>query len=133
MASCLHPVRLESFPPSSGVSADPRLRFQHRSFGRDAGLEETPQCNQEFARERHDPDLAQSLAAVPEATLVPPRQCTLWLKSQPAPGDLDRHRAHMAVARFAHPLLALRFAALEGRRRETRKSADLLSIAKLAP
>src|SRR5207249_4344963 len=88
---------------------------------------------QKLARERDDPDLAQPLTAVAEATFVPLRQCALRLEAKPAPGDLDRHRAHVAIAGVTHPLLAFGLPALEGRWCEPRQATDLLAIAKLAP
>ena len=79
------------------------------------------------------PILRRRLLPCPKRAFVPLRQLTLRLEAQPAPGDLDRHRAHVAVARVAHSLLAIRLPALEGRRREPGQRADLLAIAELSP
>src|SRR5262245_33183643 len=51
----------------------------------------------------HNPELAQSGTARPKPALIPLRQGTVRLEAAPGPGDLNRHRPDMPIARFGDP------------------------------
>src|SRR5262245_40864306 len=129
---------VESLAPASAGSGfllglDLDVVFEQGAFGHDAGLEVSPQGDQKLARQGNDPDLAQARAAASEAGLVPLRQGTLRLETQPGPGELDRHPAHPPVARLVDAELAAQLPALVGGRCEPRQGADLLAVTEVAP
>lgn len=70
-----------------------------RGPGRDlAVLEVAPQCDGQAPRQRHDANPSHALAAARKALVKPPGQEAFGLQGQPAPGQLDQHRARLLPA-----------------------------------
>src|SRR5215471_20512373 len=68
-----------------------------------------------------------------KALLIPLGQRALRLKTQPAPGNLDGHRADVGVAGFGDALLVSGVATRIGGGRQAAQGADFLPIAKRPP
>jgi len=111
----------------------PEVGLEQGPFGHHASFDEPPQRDQQLPRQGHDPDLAQPLAPVTEASLVPLGQLALGLEAQPRPGQLDGHGSDVAIAVLADPALPLRLAALMRGRGEPGQRAHLLAVAKVPP
>src|SRR5215831_8728917 len=67
-------------------------RFQDSPLGQDSRLHEPPERDQQLAPESHNPEFAEP--------------GTGRLETAPGPGDLNRHRAYMPIARFGDAQVA---------------------------
>src|SRR5262245_27402145 len=96
------PAQSRSTPVSGLAMA---RRFQGRAVRHNPCLDKPPQGNEQLARQSHNPDPAYAATTMPKALLIPLGQRALRLKAQPAPGNLDGHRADVRVAGFGDALL----------------------------
>src|SRR4030095_478666 len=119
-------------PGSTAVDLRDR-HFEPRSLRHDRLIHVAPQGDQKFARQRDNPNAPLPRSAGGKAALIPLRQRTVGLPSQPAPRQLHHHAPHVRIARPRNPAIALRRPALIQRRRQPDERAELLSIPDLAP
>ena len=94
--------------PSRGLRcgrARSRRRTQDDTVRRLAGGHQTPQRDEQLARQRHDHGLARAAASVRRPCPVPDRQTAGLLQPEETPGELDHAAAHARVARLGEPLL----------------------------
>src|SRR5439155_24023862 len=109
------------------------LPFQDRTLRDAPRFEILPQGDQEFARHRDDADLAHPATAARKPGLVPAREGTVRLVAQPAPGEVDRERADVAIAGARDPLLVLDITTLVVRGHQPRERTDLAAIVEGPP
>ena len=98
--------------------APSRRRTQDDTVRRLAGGHQTPQRDEQLARQRHDHGLARAAASVRRPHPVPGRQTAGLLEPEETPGELDHAAAHARVARLGEPLLPPPGAALLRRARQ---------------
>ena len=110
-----------------------RVMLENRTLRDDAGIEIPPQINHQAPGDRDNPDFASDRPAAGEPLGVPPRQRALWLMDQPAPRNLDRHRANPLIAGLADSLFMIEEPASVGRPDHARDPADFAAIAELPP
>lgn len=67
----LTPAGEESVFPMSDLASKLSRCFEKRSFGHGARFQVTPECDQQFAGQGDNADLALSLASVAETPLIP--------------------------------------------------------------
>src|SRR5262245_49826922 len=107
--------------------------LEHRTLRDDAGIEITPQINHQATGDRDNPDFASDRPAVGEPLRVPPRQRAPGLMDQPAPCNLDRHRADPLIAGLADALFMSEEPASVGRPHHARDPTNFAAIAELPP
>src|SRR4030095_332416 len=95
--------------------------------------EESPQRNEQLPRHRDNPDAPQTLAAATKALSKPATQSTLRLVTQPTPGQLCGHPAHVSVARLGDALFPGALAALIRRRCYARQAPYLTTVLEVTP
>jgi hypothetical protein len=97
------PCRLPSGPPQPSLTAIPsgfldmHGSFEGSAVRQDTCLDKPPQGHEPLARQRDNPYPAQAATPVAKALLLPLRERTPWLKTQPSPGHLHGHRADVIV------------------------------------
>src|SRR6516164_7034410 len=106
-----------------------RRILKHRALRHHAGIEIAPQINHQAPGDRNDPDFASDWPATSEPLGVPPRQRAPWLMNQPAPRNLDRHRADPLITGLADALFMMKEPASVGRPHHARDPADFPAIA----
>src|SRR5262249_40935986 len=124
------PAQSRSTPVSGLVTS---CGFQDCAVRHDPCLAKPPQGNEQLARQSHNPAPAYAAPPMPKALLIPLGQRALRLKTQPAPGNLDGHRADVRVAGFGEALLVSGVATRIGGGRQAAQGADFLPIAKRPP
>jgi hypothetical protein len=75
----------------------------------------------------------QTFAALSKATLIPAAEFTVWLETQPDPGDLNGHGADVPVANLTDTQLTRIFATLMRQRGQTCQGADLAPVSECSP
>src|SRR6266481_4044988 len=119
---------------SDGISTGPDLTpFQDGTLGNDARIQVAPEINDQPAGDRDNPDFPGAWSPVRKPAVIPLRQRTLSLIGEPAPGDLDRHRADASIPSFADALLVIQGATLIRRAHQPGTPTDLPAIAEPAP
>ena len=109
-----------------------RRRTQDDTVRRLAGGHQTPQRDEQLARQRHDHGLARAAASVRRPRPVPDRQTAGLLEPEKTPGELDHAAAHARVARLGEPLLPPPGAALLRRARQAGVAGYRPSVAQVA-
>jgi hypothetical protein len=107
--------------------------FQGGALGQLPRLEIAPQRDQEFARERHDPNPPKARPAGRIPTLIPLAQGALRLPPQPTPREFNRERPQIAIARFADPVFLCQVTTRASRATQSRGGPDLSPIPKVSP
>jgi hypothetical protein len=97
--------------------SSPSRRSQYDASRNLASGYQTPQGNQQFARQSYDYCFAVS--ATLSSSPIPLGQCTVLLKEQKAPSQLNHSAAYSCVARLGEPFLSPFAAALVGCASET--------------
>src|SRR5262249_11624099 len=92
--------------------SSPSRRSQYDASRNLASGYQTPQGNQQFARQSYDYCFAVS--ATLSSSLIPLGQCTVLLKEQKAPSQLNHSDTYSCVARLGEPFLSPFAAALVG-------------------
>jgi hypothetical protein len=82
------------------------LTLHDRAIRDEPGVEETPQRDDQLARQRHDRDPPHSTLRLADPGVEPPRQAGRRLIVEPQPRQLDRVMPGPSVAGFTDPLLA---------------------------
>jgi hypothetical protein len=91
--------------------------FNPCSWRQNSEFDVTPQIDHQSSSQGNDTDSPYPWPTAAKSLLIPLTQLTLWLISQPTPGDLNRHGAHSTVASAADALIARAFTALIRHRR----------------
>jgi hypothetical protein len=124
------PAQSRSTPVSAFATS---RRLQGRAVRHAPGLDKPPQGHEQLARQGDHPAPASAATPMPTALLIPLRQRAVGLTAQPAPGQLDGHRAAGRVAGFGDALLVSGGATRLGRGRQAAQGADCLPIAQRPP
>src|SRR6516165_2454186 len=123
-------ARADAGPP---LLSTRHRRFQDSPLREDPCLYEAPERDQELTGEGHNPELAQPGTARPKPALIPLREGTVRLEATPGPGDLNRHRPDMPIARFGDPQFTARLPTLRGCRGQASQRAHLLGRLEVPP
>src|SRR5262249_48964731 len=99
----------------------------------DTCLDNPPQGNKQLARQSDNPYPAESTTPVAKALLIPRREHTTWLKTQPAPGNLNGHGADLRVPGFGDATLIGGVPPRIGRGGKATESPYFLAITKGPP
>src|SRR6516225_9766245 len=83
------------------VSPSVALSFQLCANWDDAGLQITPQSDQELARHSNDRNPTRATFEVTDPFPEPAAERALRLIAQPGPGELDHHRARLGITGLA--------------------------------
>jgi len=110
-------------------------RVELGAVGNDSVFQETPQCNREAQGDRDDRDASRAAirAGASRALVEPPRQRTVGLVSQPAPGRLDKLASYASVSLFADALIDTALTAVVLLRHESHACTKLATVVELAP
>src|SRR5207245_11257312 len=96
--------------------------------GHHAGLEITPECHHELARDGDDGDAPRPALEVAHPLMEPAGQFAAGLVAKPQPGELDGKLTGAGVAGFADALVALAGPAVVGGPGQPDIAADLAAI-----
>ena len=110
-----------------------RLAFHDRSFGDFPVFHVVPEGDEQFARQRHNPNTSEPTTAVSELALIPLGQRTIRLVANPAPGELHHEASHMLIPGARDALIMVALAALIWGRHEADQAGQLPPIFDVPP
>ena len=104
-----------------------------RTGGYFSRLQIAPQRDQQFARQRYDPNSTHPLAPGGKAAVEPLTERAVGLVAQPQSADFDQQRPHTPVPRFADPLFKGAVSTVVGHRGQPHQRRQFAPVVKRAP
>src|SRR6266849_8934368 len=110
-----------------------RLGRHDRSFGDFPVFHIVPEGNEQFARQRDNPNAPEPTTPVPKLALIPLGQGAVRLVPDPTPGELHHEATHMLIARARDALIVGALATLIRGRHQAHQAAQLPPVFNLSP